>query len=114
MERAGSGRPVFTVIGGPNGAGKSTYKEGLAARNYPLGEVVNPDVIAADLPGPDAMRDARSGNPASHPHSDRPWPCQRELCRMRATEEYAIGHQPHTGHASRHHGTGLHQAADNE
>ena len=61
MERPGSDRPVFTVIGGPNGAGKSTYTEGLAARGYPLGEVVNPDVIAAALPGPDATRDARAG-----------------------------------------------------
>ena len=61
MERAAPGRPVFTVIGGPNGAGKSTYTEGLAARGYPLGEVVNPDVIAANLPGPDATRDARAG-----------------------------------------------------
>ena len=61
MERAALGRPVFTVIGGPNGAGKSTYTEGLAARGYPLGEVVNPDVIAANLPGPDATRDARAG-----------------------------------------------------
>ena len=61
MERAVLGRPVFTVIGGPNGAGKSTYTEGLAARGYPLGEVVNPDVIAANLPGPDATRDARAG-----------------------------------------------------
>ena len=50
MERAALDRPVFTVIGGPNGAGKSTYTEGLAARGYPLGEVVNPDVIAANLP----------------------------------------------------------------
>ena len=61
MERAALGRPVFTVIGGPNGAGKSTYTEGLAVRGYPLGEVVNPDVIAANLPGPDATRDARAG-----------------------------------------------------
>ena len=61
MERAALDRPIFTVIGGPNGAGKSTYTEGLAARGYPLGEVVNPDVIAANLPGPDATRDARAG-----------------------------------------------------
>ena len=61
MERVAWGRPVFTVVGGPNGAGKSTYTEGLAARGYPLGEVVNPDVIAANLPGPDATRDARAG-----------------------------------------------------
>ena len=61
MERAAWDRPVFTVIGGPNGTGKSTYTEGLAARGYPLGEVVNPDVIAANLPGPDATRDARAG-----------------------------------------------------
>ena len=61
MERAAPGRPVFTVIGGPNGAGKSAYTEGLAAKGYPLGEVVNPDVIAANLPGPDATRDARAG-----------------------------------------------------
>ena len=46
---------------GPNGTGKSTYKEGLAARDYPLGEVINPDAIAAALPGPDATRDARAG-----------------------------------------------------
>ena len=59
MERAALARPVFTVVGGPNGAGKSTYTDGLAARGYPLGEVVNPDVIAANLPGPDATRDAR-------------------------------------------------------
>ena len=61
MERSAPGRPVFTVVGEPNGAGKSTYTEGLAARGYPLGEVVNPDVIAANLPGPDATRDARAG-----------------------------------------------------
>ena len=61
IERIPSDRPVFTVIGGPNGAGKSTYTEGLAARGYPLGEVVNPDVIASALPGPDATRDARAG-----------------------------------------------------
>ena len=61
MERARPGRPVFTVIGGPNGAGKSTYAEGLAARSCPLGEVVNPDMIAAVLPGPDATRDTRAG-----------------------------------------------------
>lgn len=61
MGRAGSDRPVFTVIGGPNGAGKSTYTEGLTARGYPLGKVVNPDLIAAALPGPDGTRDARAG-----------------------------------------------------
>ena len=61
MERAVSGRPVFTVIGGPNGAGKSTYMDRLATSGYSLGEVVNPDVIAAALPGPDATRDARAG-----------------------------------------------------
>ena len=61
MERAAWGRPVFTVIGGPNGAGKSTYTDRLAAAGYDLGEVVNPDVIAANLPGPDATRDARAG-----------------------------------------------------
>ncbi len=66
MERAQSGRPVFTVIGGPNGAGKSTYMEGLSARGYALGEVVNPDVIAAALPGPDATRDARAGRETLH------------------------------------------------
>ena len=61
MERARPGRPVFTVIGGPNGAGKSTYTEGLAANDYPLGEVVNPDMIAAALPGPDVTRHTRAG-----------------------------------------------------
>ena len=61
MERTGPGRAVFTVIGGPNGAGKSTYTEGLAVRGYPLGELVNPDMIAAVLPGPDATRDTRAG-----------------------------------------------------
>ena len=61
MERAALGRPVFTVIGGPNGAGKSTYTDRLAVAGYDLGEVVNPDVIAANLPGPDATRDARAG-----------------------------------------------------
>ena len=61
MERARPGRPVFTVIGGPNGAGKSTYTEGLAAMGYPLGEAVNPDMIAAALPGPDATRHTRAG-----------------------------------------------------
>ena len=61
MERAALGRPVFTVIGGPNGAGKSTYADRLAVAGYELGEVVNPDVIAANLPGPDATRDARAG-----------------------------------------------------
>ena len=61
MEQAGPDRPLFTVIAGPNGAGKSTYAEGLAARSYPLGELVNPDMIAAALPGPDATRDTRAG-----------------------------------------------------
>ena len=61
MERAASGRPVYTVIGGPNGAGKSTYMDRLAAVGYSLGEVVNPDVIAPALPEPDATRDARAG-----------------------------------------------------
>lgn len=61
MERTAWGRPVFTVIGGPNGAGKSTYTDRLAAAGYDLGEVVNPDVIAANLPGPNATRDARAG-----------------------------------------------------
>ena len=61
MERAALDRPVFSVIGGPNGAGKSTYTDRLAAAGYNLGEVVNPDVIAANLPGPDATRDARAG-----------------------------------------------------
>ena len=61
MEQTGPGRPLFTVIAGPNGAGKSTYAEGLTARGYPLGEAVNPDVIAAALPGPDATRDTRAG-----------------------------------------------------
>lgn len=61
MEQARSGQPVFTVIGGPNGAGKSTYTDRLAAAGYDLGEVVNPDVIAAALPGPDTTRDARAG-----------------------------------------------------
>ena len=60
-ERAALGRPVFTVIGGPNGAGKSTYTVRLAAAGYDLSEMVNPDVIAANLPGPDATRDARAG-----------------------------------------------------
>ena len=66
MERAASGRPVFTVIGGPNGAGKSTYMDRLAASGYSLGEVVNPDMIAAVLPGPDATRDARAGRETLH------------------------------------------------
>ena len=61
MERAASDRPVFTVIGGPNGAGKSTFMARLAASGYALGEVVNPDVIAAALPGPNATRDSRAG-----------------------------------------------------
>ena len=61
MERAALDRPVFSVIGGPNGAGKSTYTDRLAAAGYNLGEVVNPDVIAANLPGPDATRNARAG-----------------------------------------------------
>ena len=61
MERAALGRPVFTVIGGPNGAGKSTYTDRLAVAGYDLGEVVNPDMIAAHLPGPDATRDNRAG-----------------------------------------------------
>ena len=66
MERPASGRPVFTVIGGPNGAGKSTYMDRLAASGYWLGEVVNPDVIAAALPEPDATRDARAGRETLH------------------------------------------------
>ena len=66
MERSASGRPVFTVIGGPNGAGKSTYMDRLAASGYSLGEVVNPDVIAAALPEPDATRDARAGRETLH------------------------------------------------
>ena len=66
MERAASGRPVFTVIGGPNGAGKSTYMDRLAVSGYSLGQVVNPDVIAAVLPGPDATRDARAGRETLH------------------------------------------------
>lgn len=61
MERATSGHPVFTVVGGPNGAGKSTYMDRLAALGYALGEEVNPDEIAAALPGPDATRDASAG-----------------------------------------------------
>lgn len=60
IEPAAPGRPLFTVIGA-NGVGKSTYAEGLAARGYPLGEVVNPDALAAALPGPDTTRDARAG-----------------------------------------------------
>ena len=59
MEQARSGQPVFTVIGGPNGAGKSTYIDRLAAAGYDLGEVVNPDVIAAALPGPDTTLSGR-------------------------------------------------------
>ena len=66
MERATSGRPVFTVIGGPNGVGKSTYTDRLAVAGYDLGEVVNPDVIGAALPGPDATRDARAGRKTLH------------------------------------------------
>ena len=66
MERVALDRPVFTVIGGPNGAGKSTYTDRLAAAEYDLGEVVNPDVIAANLPGPDATRDARAGRETLH------------------------------------------------
>ena len=31
-----------------------------------MGEAVNPDVIAASLPGPDATRDARAGREALH------------------------------------------------
>lgn len=61
MEQARSAHATFTVIGGPNGAGKSTYTEGLASSGYPLGEVVNADVIASALPGPDTTRDARAG-----------------------------------------------------
>ena len=66
MDQARSARRVFTVIGGPNGAGKSTYTKGLAAWDYPLGEVVNPDVIAAALAGPDATRAARAGRETLH------------------------------------------------
>ena len=66
MEQARSDQPVFTVIGGPNGAGKSTYTDRLAAAGYDLGEVVNPDVIAAPLPGPDRTRDARAGRETLH------------------------------------------------
>ena len=66
MERTDPGRSLFTVVAGPNGAGKSTYVEGLAARGYPLGELVNPDVIAAALPGPDATRDTRAGRVTLH------------------------------------------------
>lgn len=66
MERAAPGHPLFTVIGGPNGAGKSTYTEGLAAWGYPLGEVVNPDLIAAALPAPVATRNARAGRDTLH------------------------------------------------
>ncbi len=66
IEQTDPGRSLLTVIAGPNGAGKSTYVEGLAARGYPLGEVVNPDVIAAALPGPDATRDTRAGRAALH------------------------------------------------
>ena len=64
MELPEAGRPQFTVVGGPNGAGKSTFTEGLADRNYPLGETINPDVIASTLPGPDASRDIRAGRRA--------------------------------------------------
>ena len=66
MERARSGQPVFTVIGGPNGTGKSTYTGRLAAAGYDLGEVVNPDVIAVALPGPDTTRDVRAGRETLH------------------------------------------------
>jgi len=61
MRQPAAERPVFTVIGGPNGAGKSTFTDALRRTRYALGEIVNPDVIAAALPGPDAARDARSG-----------------------------------------------------
>ena len=73
MEQARSGRPLFTVIGGPNGVGKSSYTKVLTDGGYPLGEVINPDVIAAALPGPDTTRDARAGrgNSAPHPRAHR-------------------------------------------
>ena len=57
----GTGPPRFHRDRRAERDGKSTYTEGLAARGYRLGEVVNPDVIAANLPGPDATRDARAG-----------------------------------------------------
>ena len=69
MEQTDPDRSLFTVIGGSNGSGKSTYVpyvEGLAARGYPLGEVVNFDVIAAALRGPDATRDTRAGRTTLH------------------------------------------------
>ena len=61
MRQPAAERPVFTVIGGPNGAGKSTFTDALRQTPYALGEVLNPDVIAAALPGPDATRDPRAG-----------------------------------------------------
>lgn len=66
MEPSPAGRPAFTVIGGPNGAGKSTMTLALARQGYELGQIVNPDVIAAALPGPDTTRDARAGRETLH------------------------------------------------
>ena len=46
MERTASDHPVFAVIGVLNEAGKYTYTDGLAAKGYPLDEVVYPDMLA--------------------------------------------------------------------
>lgn len=61
MSQPAEERPVFTIISGPNGAGKSTFTDELLRTRYALGEIVNPDMIAAALPGPSATRELRAG-----------------------------------------------------
>lgn len=47
---AGEDKPILTIIAGPNGAGKSTIVNAMQADGYDFGPLVNPDIIAAELP----------------------------------------------------------------
>lgn len=57
-------RPSLTIVAGPNGAGKSTLVEEAQRDNLPVGPFVNPDIIAANLDGPESSKAARAGREA--------------------------------------------------
>ena len=49
-------RPALLVIAGPNGSGKTTLKERFDRQGIDFARHINPDEIALELPGDDAVR----------------------------------------------------------